>query len=164
MTEERLGVVFDTMLFLQAVGSGRGPAFRALQRFEAGEFRLFVSRDLLEEVRDVLSRPKIRRKMPLLTEERVATLIERLESKAVLIPHVPKHVAYPRDPDDEPILNLAVEAGAKYLVSRDHDLLSLMEASRPEGEAFRSAFPNLTILDPVAFLQELAAGSRRDGD
>src|SRR5439155_5957838 len=99
MTEEPPGVVFDTMVFLQAVGSGRGPAFGALQRFEAGDFRLFVSRELLDEVRDVLLRPGIRRKMPLLTEERIAALIERLESKAILIPDVPKRVEYPRDPN-----------------------------------------------------------------
>jgi putative PIN family toxin of toxin-antitoxin system len=158
MMEEPLGVVFDTMIFLQAVGSGRGPAFAALQRFEAGEFRLFVSRDLLDEVGGVLSRPEIRRKMPRLTEERVAALIERLESKAALIPDVPKRVEYPRDPDDEPVLNLAVEARAKYLVSRDHDLLSLMEENRPEGKAFRNEYPNLTILDPLAFLRKLVEG------
>jgi predicted nucleic acid-binding protein len=70
------GAVFDTMVFLQAVGSGKGASFAALLHFEAGEIRLFVSRETLDEVRDVLSRPQIRRKLPLFTDERVAALID----------------------------------------------------------------------------------------
>ena len=57
-----------------------------------------------------------------------------------------------RDPKDEIYVNLAIEAGASYLVSRDKDLLDLM--NDPD---FRSRFPGLTILDPVAFLKELSA-------
>src|SRR6476620_4024768 len=100
MTEDPPSAIFDSMLFLQAVGSGKGPAFAALQRFEAGEFRLFVSQESLDEVRDVLSRPALRRKMPLLTEERVAAFVGRLAALAVVVPNVRPWVSYPRDPDD----------------------------------------------------------------
>jgi hypothetical protein len=92
ISDERPCAVFDTMLFLQATGSGRGPAFAALQRFEAGDFQLCVSQALLDEVRDVLSRPEIRRKMPLLTEERVHALIERLARTARLVTEVRRWV------------------------------------------------------------------------
>jgi uncharacterized protein len=155
MTEGNPRVVFDTMVFLQAVGSGKGPAFAALRRFEAGDFRLFVSREVLDEVREVLSRPEIRRKMPLLTRERVAALIGRLESKATLVHSVPRRMEYERDPDDEPVLNLAIEAAAQYLVTRDNDLLDLMKEKSSAGKTFRARFPDLTILDPSGFLQEL---------
>ena len=47
-------------------------------------------------------------------------------------------------------MDLAAAAGARYLVSRDKDLLSLMQ-----DEAFRQQFPDLTIVDPVAFLREI---------
>jgi predicted nucleic acid-binding protein len=93
---EKPRVVFDTMLFLQAVGSGKGAAYAAPRRFEAGEFRLFVSRETLEEVRDVLSRPEIRRKLSLLTDERVDALIRLLESRATplaLVPRCPRAAA-----------------------------------------------------------------------
>jgi uncharacterized protein len=157
-TQEKPRAVLDTMVFLQAVGSGKGAAYAVLQRFEAGDFRLFVSRDLLDEIRDVLSRPEIRRKLSLLTDERVAALIGRLERKATLVDVVPPRIAYERDPDDEPVLNLAIEVNADYLVSRDNDLLDLMKEDYPGGEAFRVQFSGLSILDPVAFLGALSRG------
>ena len=58
---------------------------------------------------------------------------------------------FPRDPDDEHVLNLAIEAKARYLVSRDYDLLELMN-----NLEFQDRYPNLTILDPVAFLHILS--------
>ena len=146
------------MVFLQAVGSGKGAAYAALQRFEAGDFRLFVSRDTLDEVRNVLSRPEIRRKLSLLTDERVAALIGRLESKATLIDPVPRRVVYERDPKDEPVLNLAIEARADYLVTRDNDLLDLMREDYSGAAAFRIQFPSLIILEPVTFLAALPPG------
>jgi uncharacterized protein len=155
MTETLPRVVFDAMIFLQAVGSGRGPSFALLERLEGGDFQLFVSGETLDEVRDVLSRPSIRRKMPLLTDERVAALLDRVEHLATVLAQVSRRTALSRDPDDEPVLNLALEVDADYLVTRDKDLLDLMREETPEGSAFRSRFPGLTILDPVAFLQRL---------
>jgi len=40
-------------------------------------------------------------------------------------------------------------------VTWDADLLDLMDIHRPEGKAFRAKFPDLVILDPVAFLRVL---------
>jgi predicted nucleic acid-binding protein len=57
----------------------------------------------------------------------------------------------PRDPKDAPYVDLAVASNAGYLVSRDKDLLELMQ-----DEAFRRRFPNLKILEPVSFLREIA--------
>jgi hypothetical protein len=48
---------------------------------------------------------------------------------------------------------------ARYLVSRDNDLLDLMDGGRPEGRQFRHRYPGLIIVDPVGFLLEKAAGS-----
>jgi predicted nucleic acid-binding protein len=66
---------------------------------------------------------------------------------------VPQRVKYERDPDDEPLLNLVLEARARYLVTRDNDLLDLMAANSPDGEALRREIPDLVILDPPAFLR-----------
>ena len=63
----------------------------------------------------------------------------------------PSAYALPRDPNDEPYLNVAIAANATFLVSRDLDLLDLMQDA-----TFRQQFPSLTILDPVAFLQVMA--------
>jgi predicted nucleic acid-binding protein len=80
--------------------------------------------------------------------------LQRVQAKALVINAVPKLITHPRDPDDEPYLNLAIVAGARFLVSRDKDLLDLMSDAD-----FRGRSPGLVILDPVAFLR--AIGTRQ---
>lgn len=77
------------------------------------------------------------------------------------IKEVPRAFEYPRDPTDEPYINLAIAAHAKYLVSRDKDLLDLMTATDLESKQFRQRFRFLRIIDPAGLLheiKELAAG------
>jgi predicted nucleic acid-binding protein len=70
---------------------------------------------------------------------------------------VPKVFTYPRDPDDEPQINLAVAAGVRYLVTWDNDLLDLMSEKKAAGSDFRQRFPQLLILTPVALIREISA-------
>ena len=149
------GVVFDCNVFLQALANDESPAARALDFLEAGVMTLFVSEPVLREVRDVLTRPKLRRQMPRLTDVRVSALLQRLANKAVLIQNVPEEFQYPRDPKDEMYLNLAVVANAKYLISRDQDLLDLMTSSTGEARRFRSRYPFLRIMKAADFVREI---------
>jgi predicted nucleic acid-binding protein len=57
-----------------------------------------------------------------------------------MINEVPRVFEYPRDPNDEPYINLAIPARAKYLVSRDKDLLDLM-SDRSRIEAISPKVP-----------------------
>ncbi len=144
-------------MYLQATARRGGPAFACLELLEAGGITLFVSAYVLDEVVRVLGRADLRRKFALLTDERVGTLLTRLQTHAVLVPDVPIVFTYERDPDDAHYVNLAVAVGARYLVSRDRDLLDLMDANRAEARDFRQRFPGLAVLDPVSFLQTLPA-------
>ncbi len=150
MDNPKPDVVCDTVIFLQAALSRTGSARRVLSLFEAGDITLFMSNELLEEIRDVLTRPVIRQKNPRFSEQDVENLIRLLEEKSVLLSDVPKHFQYARDPDDEHVINLTLEVRARYLISRDRDLLDLMN-----DQAFRERFPDLSILEPDAFLREL---------
>jgi len=144
----RLSVVFDCMVFLQGVSQVTGPAAACLKLVEDNQVELFLSARILTEVQDVLTRPKLQRKFPILTQAYVDTFLQALIRKATIIPDVPQQFAYERDPKDEPYINLAIASGASYLVSRDNDLLDLMYDAN-----FCIQFPKLTILDPVAFLR-----------
>jgi putative PIN family toxin of toxin-antitoxin system len=148
--KEKLGAVFDCNVFFQATRNATGPAASALRLFEAGAFSLFLSNAILEEIRETFTDPDIRAKNRWLTNEVVDALFKHLESSATLIQDVTEQFSYERDPDDAKYVNLALAAGAKYLVTRDKDLLDLMS-----DETFRKEYPHLTILDPVAFLQQL---------
>lgn len=66
--------------------------------------------------------------------------------------NVPKSFELRRDPKDEKYIVLAVAVEASFLVSRDKDLLDLMNDAHPDSRDFRACFPHLRILDPVAFL------------
>src|SRR5438046_2790045 len=147
-----LRVVFDCMIFLQAAARPLGPAAECLRLVNAGRLELFLSPEIVAEVRDVLTRPRTLKKFPALTHEAVDLFLRDVQNQAVIMDQVPHSFSLPRDPKDEPYLNLAVAFGASYLVSRDRDLLDLME-----DEAFRQAFPDLVILDPVELLRMLAA-------
>lgn len=143
--------VFDCMVFLQAAANSGGPAGACLDLVRNRRVELCWSPEILAEVRDVLTRPRTRKKFPSLTPERAEIFLVDLESQAVLGADVadPPHVV--RDRKDQKYLNLAVSSSARYLVSRDHDLLDLMQ-----DEGFRQHFPILTILDPAALLRDLA--------
>jgi putative PIN family toxin of toxin-antitoxin system len=138
------------MVFLQAAVSRRGPAFALLTFAEAGRLELLVSREILSEVREVLFRPTVQRKFPLLTSELIQAFLARLATFTILVEHVPNVIRLSRDPDDEAYLNLALAGQAQYLVTRDHDLLDLAA-----GDLLRT-HPELKVIDPAAFLKELA--------
>jgi putative PIN family toxin of toxin-antitoxin system len=143
-------VVFDCMVFLQGAGRPAGPARACFRLVDEDRVTLCLSAEILAEVRDVLTRPRTQRKFPLLSPEWVEAFVQNAESKAVVLSAVPRAFTLERDPKDEPYLNLALAAGAQYLVSRDKDLLDLMNDA-----SFRLRYPNLTILDPPTFLQTI---------
>jgi putative PIN family toxin of toxin-antitoxin system len=150
-------VVFDCVILLQAAGRPTGPAAACLQAVRDGRLELFLSPDILAEVRDVLTRPRTLRKFPALTPEAVDVFLLDLASHATTLPAVPKVFSLARDPKDEPYIDLAAAAQARYLVSRDKDLLDLMN-----DDAFRQQFPDLSVIDPVALLRELAPAPEPD--
>jgi uncharacterized protein len=152
-------VVFDTVVYLQATLNPAGPAFAALQLVDAQRIRLVSSDETLDELAEVLSRPRLRAKYPHLTDERRDQLLAVIRHVAEVLPSVPRILTLLRDPDDEPFLNLAVASGARYLVTRDRDTLDLMSDSD-----FVTRNPGLKIVEPVELLRILARSSPRGAD
>ena len=148
-------VVVDCVVFIQSLISEAGPATRCVELFEQGKFSIAVSRDILSEIREVLSRSSLRQSYPRLTDERVDQLIEVLLYRGKFFRQIRSHYEYPRDPHDEAYLNLAIEARAEFLITRDNDLLDLMKWEREEGREFQKRFRLLKIVDPTAFLKEI---------
>lgn len=153
--DTRLRVVFDCMIFLQATASESGPAAELFRLVERNVLSLFVSPAILEEVRDVLSRPKIRKKNSDITSERVDALITRVLEHAAAEDDVAQHMLCVRDPKDEKYINLAITVDADYLVTRDQDMLDLMTGHTDECKDFRRRFRSLRIIEPVKLLKTL---------
>jgi putative PIN family toxin of toxin-antitoxin system len=143
------------MVFLQAAARKSSVAGACLEMAEQGHVRLCLSSPILAEIHDVLLRPEIRTRFPSLTETLVNEFLASVCRIGSVYPEVGHHFAYPRDPKDEPYLNLAIEARARYLASRDNDILDLRSSLAPEAVDFRQRFPEIRILEPIEFLREM---------
>ena len=84
---------------------------------------LFVSPETLFELRDVMTRPEVRERFPIVTDDDVAAYLLNIQAYATEMSQVTKVYSLPRDPKDEPYINLAIAGATKYLFSRDKDLL-----------------------------------------
>jgi len=140
---------------MQAFLGRSGPAFACLELVSAGRLTLFLSREVIAEVADVVHRPSIRKERRFITSQRIEALLKGIVQLATFIEEAPATFQYPRDPKDKPYLNLAIATHSKFLVSRDRDLLDLVDETRDEGRAFRGLFPNLIIQDPPSLLREI---------
>jgi putative PIN family toxin of toxin-antitoxin system len=150
------------MVFLQAVGNRTGPAGECLRLVESGTVELCWSDAMVAELRDVFGRPKTRKKFPAIDDETTEAFFAWLAEFGVRIEPVPAVVTLTRDTKDEKYLNLAIAAGAKLVVSRDKDLLNLATGADPDAEAFRTAYPDIVVLDPVAFLRLIRQPTPQD--
>ncbi len=114
-----LKFVFDTNVLVSALISTMGNPALLLDR--AGKsYMLFISKDILTELEDVISRDKFG-----FTEEEVNTIIEAIISFSEVINPGIKLDVIESDPDDNKILECAVACGASYIVSGDRHLLEL---------------------------------------
>lgn len=153
--QPKISVVFDCNVMLQAAARKTGPAAACLRLAEEGLVRLYLSEEILIELTEVLTRPRIRDRLPELTDELVYSFLDRLKNTATIVKHVTRRFTCRRDVDDETYINLAVEAGADYIVSHDKDLLDLMTGYTDECKEFRRKFRPLRVIDPIEFLREI---------
>ena len=86
----------------------------------AAQSDVVVSIPLLEEIADMLTRPRIQAKYGLSTEE-IEQFLRLLQERAIHVTPTGK-LRLCRDSDDDLILETAVLGEARYAVSRDDDL------------------------------------------
>jgi putative PIN family toxin of toxin-antitoxin system len=114
----------------------RWQAARRLETVERGQVETAVSRDIRTEVEDVL---RLKFRWP---DERIHAACLPIWRAAINV--TPKRtLAVADDPDDDRVIECAVEAKAQAIVSGDNDLLRL------------GAYNNVAILTPAAFLLTL---------
>jgi len=134
-------VVVDTNILVRAVIKPDGSVGPVLLRFRRGDYTLLYAQSLLEELIDVLNRPRIRAKYHL-TDDDIKTVVGLilLRGEAVTLQ---QPITICRDPKDNKFLEVAVDGQADIIVSGDEDLLTL------------HPFRGIPILSPRDFLSEL---------
>lgn len=133
--------VLDPNVLVSAAISPAGPPRQILNAWTNGRFELIISPTVLEELVDVLARPKFRR---FISTAIAVAFIDGVAAGAILAADQPEPRTFSRDPDDDYLIALARSTGAHYIVSGDRDLLDLTDPDPP-------------ILTPRQFLDLLDA-------
>lgn len=116
-----LRVVLDTNLLVSYLLTQGKTMTQIVNYWESGDIIVVVSPAILEELAEVVQRPRLKQHMTVDPQ----VIIDLILSDAIL---TPGDLAFPgasRDPKDDKFLACAVEGEAAYLVSGDEDLLSL---------------------------------------
>ena len=148
----KISAVFDCNVLLQSTARNNSPASACLRLAESGAIKLFVSEETLFELEEILNRSFIKERFDFADED-IKEFLENLRFVAEVFTDVPKVFSLPRDVDDEPYINLAVEADADFIVTRDKDLLDLMDGYDDTSKQFRQRFRPLKVVNPVEFLE-----------
>ena len=112
--------VIDTNVWISAFLNPTGYPAKLRQAFEQGIFEVVVSEPILQEIADVLWRPRIKDKYGI-TEEDIDELLTLIEDRSdhVLLSG---NINICRDKDDNFIIETAIKGNVRYLVSRDDDI------------------------------------------
>jgi putative PIN family toxin of toxin-antitoxin system len=138
--------VVDTNILVRAIIRPHGTVGPLLLRLRHGEYTLLYAQSLLEELVDVLNRPRICEKYQL-TDQDIQTVVSLILLRGEAVTPTERITAC-RDPQDDKFLEVAVAGEADVIVSGDQDLLTL------------HPFVGIPILPPAAFLQMLDVEKR----
>ena len=118
-----------------------GTVGSVLKHLRDGAYTLLYSKSSLEELVDVLIRPKIQGKYGL-TEDDVETVLALLLARGEAVV-VTRRITVCRDPKDDQFLEIGVAGRADIIVSGDEDLLVI------------DCFEKIPILSSTEFLDRL---------
>lgn len=119
--------VIDTNIWVSALLNPSGYPAKLGKSFAQGLFEVVISEPILEEIADVLSRPKIKDKYEI-TETDIEEFLILIEERAEHI-LVSGDISICRDKDDDLIIETAVKGKARYLVTGDNDIKADMKVS-----------------------------------
>ena len=113
----------DTNIIVRAVIKPQGSVGPVFQRLRLREYTLLISRPTLDELVEVLHRPRLRNKYQL-SDSALRAIIRMIVARSELV-HPDVQLAVCRDPKDDKFLEVAVTGRADVIVSGDDDLLTL---------------------------------------
>jgi len=116
--------VLDPGVLISGAISARGTPAAILGAWYGGDLEIVVCPSLLVELRRAFAYPKVRRLVPETDADTLVTVIERA---AITLPDPVDVQPVCRDPKDDYLFALALEAGA-VLVSVDKDVLEATDA------------------------------------
>jgi putative PIN family toxin of toxin-antitoxin system len=126
--------LLDTNVWVSALLNKDGLPARVVQAWRNDTIEVVTALPILEEIGDVLQRPRIKKKYRIEDEE-IAQYLRLIAARATVVPVAGK-MKLCRDPDDDVQLEAAIAGAARYLVTRDDDIkrdLGLMLEMKRHG-------------------------------
>jgi len=136
-------VVLDTNVFISGL-LWHGTPRKILRAADEERLFLFTSRELLEELANVLQRQKFKSFLSRRKLDYKDALVQVVRLSRLVVPKPFSAPVVIQDPSDDKVLVCAVTAGVDRIVTGDAHLLDLKE------------FRGIPILTPTAFLARLA--------
>ena len=136
-----IDVVLDTNVLVASLRSKRGASHRILESVGTGQWQLNVSVALALEYEEVMKRPNL---LPGFTEADVDGFLDYLFSASNLVPFVRRQRPTLPDPNDDRILEVAVQCQAVIVT---HNLRDFVGAERL----------GIAVQSPADFLRSIGA-------
>ena len=133
-------VTVDTNVLVSGVFFGGVPG-KIVTAAREGVFTLAMTPLLLSELRGVFSRAKFG-----LNSDAVQLLMADMEACATIVCSGKRHHVVARDPDDDAVVDCAVESGSLYFVSGDSHLAEM------------DVIAGITVVTPRQFVDLLKLG------
>lgn len=146
-----LVALLDSNVWVSAFLKPTGPPGKVVGYWQKEDFRVVTSLSQLSEIIDVLGRPRLSRRFRYTAEE-VELFVRLIAARADVVPTF-GGLKICRDPDDDEILEAAIQGKAEYLVTRDDDLkrdLDLINIARLNGVSVISIRMFLRLLSRAA--------------
>jgi len=129
-------VVLDTNVLISAIAF-KGKPREVFNKVLKGQMQLAISEDILNEMEGVLSGKKFRYPKGI-----IRSILNALEDLAEFVIPQKEVKRIKKDPNDNRILECAVEAEADFIISGDNHLLELKQ------------YKNIRIITPSDYLKE----------
>jgi uncharacterized protein len=114
-------IVVDTNLWVSMALGSKTVTGQMQRLIEDPTIALFTSAEQLEELTATLAKPRLQK---YLTQTRTRHLFDLIWLKTQLV-HVTTQAQLCRDPNDDFVINLALDAQADCIITGDDDLLTL---------------------------------------
>jgi putative PIN family toxin of toxin-antitoxin system len=134
-------VVLDTNILVSGT-FWTGDSYKILKKIDEKELELFISKEISEEYYETLNSDYITDKT-IRKNLSVNEIVVKIINNAIFIVPSQKFNEIKDDPDDNIILECAIEGNVDYIVSQDKHLLKLKE------------FKDIKIITPEEFLKIL---------
>jgi uncharacterized protein len=119
-----LKAVIDTNVLVSGIIQEKGTPHRLINEWLTGKYDLVTSFYLVNELKHVLTYPRLVKRLALRKAE-IAIILNELSLRAIIVAADPPFPQVTRDAKDDGVIATALEAKVDYIVSGDQDLLVL---------------------------------------